>query len=92
MKNMAERGKMAIKKQGFRGKKCLIGLEKIRVGEQTRKAKWCKMQVLGLKTDKTQGVEGEKKGLFTYLLTNISARTERKLERFRKIKANDLSF
>ena len=50
------------------------------------------MQVLGLKTDKTQGVEGEKKGLFTYLLTNISARTERKLERFRKIKANDLSF
>jgi len=50
------------------------------------------MQVLGLKTDKTQGVEGEKKGLFTYFLTNISARTERKLERFCKIKANDLSF
>ena len=54
MKNMAKRGKMAIKKWGFRGKKCVIGVEKIRAGNQTRKAKWCKIQVLFLKTDKTK--------------------------------------
>jgi len=41
MKNMAERGKTAIKKWGFRGKKGEIGVEEIRVGNQTRKAKWC---------------------------------------------------
>ena len=50
------------------------------------------MQVLGLKTDKTQGMKGQEKGLFAYFLTNISARTERKLEWFCKIKANNLSF
>ena len=54
MKNMAKRGKMAIKKWGFRGKKCVIGVEKIRAGNQTRKAKWCKMQVLFLKIDITK--------------------------------------
>ena len=54
MKYMAERGKMAIKKWGFRGKKCVIGVEKIRAGNQIRKAKWCKMQVPFLKTDKTK--------------------------------------
>ena len=42
-------GKIAIKKWGFRGKKRVIGFEKLRVGNQTRKAKWCKMQVLLLK-------------------------------------------
>ena len=57
MKNMAKRGKMAIKKWGFRGKKCVIGVEKIRAGNQIRKAKWCKMQVPLLKTDKTKGVK-----------------------------------
>ena len=57
---MAEKCKMVVKKWGFRGKKWVIGLEKLRVGDQNRKAKWCKMQVLLLKTDKTNGVEGWK--------------------------------
>ena len=52
------KGRNGHKKWGFRGKKCVIGPEKIRAGNQTRKAKWCKMQVLNLKTDKTQGVSG----------------------------------
>jgi len=38
------------------------------------------MQVLGLKIDKPQGMKGLKKEFFTYFLTNISARMERKLE------------
>ena len=80
MKNMSKKGKMTIKKWGFGGKKWVIGLEKIRAGNQTRKAKWCKMQVLGLKIDKNQGMKGQRKGLFTYFLTNIFARMERKLE------------
>ena len=58
MKNMAERGEIVIRKWDFRGKKRVIGLEKIRGVDQSRKAKWCKMQVLFLKTDKTQGVKG----------------------------------
>jgi len=53
MKNMAERGEIVVKKWVFRGKKRVIGLEKIRGGDQSRKAKWCKMQVLFFKTDKT---------------------------------------
>ena len=55
---MAKKGKIAIKKWGFRGKKWVIGVEKIRVGNQTRKAKWCKMQVLGLKIDKPLDMKG----------------------------------
>ena len=58
MKHMARKGKIGTKKWGFRGKKWVIGVEKIRVGNQTRKVKWCKMQVLGLKLDKTQGAKG----------------------------------
>ena len=58
MKNMAIKGKRAVKKWGFRGRKGEIGVEKIRVGNQTRKAKWCKMQVFFLKTDKLEGVVG----------------------------------
>ena len=54
MKHMAEKGNITIKKWGFRGKKCVIGVEKIRAGNQIRKAKWCKMQVPFLKTDKTK--------------------------------------
>ena len=38
------------------------------------------MQVLGLKIDKSQGVKGQKKELFTYFLTHIFARTEQKWE------------
>ena len=58
MKHMARKGKITIKKWGFRGQKQVIGLEKLRVGNQTRKAKWCKMRVLGLKTGKPQGMKG----------------------------------
>ena len=60
MKHMAERYEIVVKKWVFRGKKRVIGLEKIRGGDQSRKAKWCKMQALFLKTDKTQGVKGKK--------------------------------
>ena len=52
---MAQKGKIVVKKWVFRGKKQVIGLGKIRVGNHSRKAKWCKMQVLFLKTDKTEG-------------------------------------
>ena len=52
MKYRTKRGKTAIKKWGFRGKKWVIELQKSWVGNQTRKVKWCKMQVLGLKIDK----------------------------------------
>ena len=58
MKNMAERGEIVVKKWGFRGKKRVIGLEKIRGGDQSREAKWCKMLVLFFKTDKAKGVKG----------------------------------
>ena len=57
MKNMAKKGKIAVKKWGFRGKKWDIGLGKLWCGDQTRKAKWCKMQVMFLKTDKTEGAK-----------------------------------
>ena len=60
MKNVAEKGEIVVKKWVFRGKKRVIGLEKIRVGNQSRKAKWCKTQVLFFKTDKMQGVKGKK--------------------------------
>ena len=55
---MAERGEIVVKKWVFRGKKRVIGLEKIRGGDQSREAKWCKMQVLFFKTDKAKGVKG----------------------------------
>jgi len=58
MKNMAKRGKMVVKKWFFRGKKWVFGVEKIRVGNQTRKAKWGKMQVLLLKRDKRKAMKG----------------------------------
>ena len=60
MKNVAEKGEIVVKKWVFRGKKRAIGLEKIRGGDQSRKAKWCKTQVLFFKTDKMQGVKGKK--------------------------------
>jgi hypothetical protein len=55
MKHMVRKGKTPIKKWVFRGKKWVIGLGKIRVGNHSRKAKWCKMQALFLKIDKTRG-------------------------------------
>ena len=51
---MAQKGEMVVKRQVFRGKKCVIGVEKIRAGNQTRKAKWYKIQVPFLKTEKTK--------------------------------------
>ena len=48
MKYVAYRGKMSIEKWVFRGKMGVIGLEKFRSSNQTRKAKWCKMRVLFL--------------------------------------------
>ena len=58
MKYVGQRGKMSIEKLVFRGKMGVIGLEKIRTSNQTRKAKWCKMQVVFLKIDKAKGVQG----------------------------------
>ena len=58
MKNRAGKGEIVVKKWDFRGKKRVIGLEKIRGGDQSRKAKWCKMQALFLKIDKAKGVQG----------------------------------
>ncbi len=60
MRYMFEKSEIVVKKWDFRGKKQVIGLEKIRVDDQTRKAKWCKMQVLFSKIDKTLGVKGYK--------------------------------
>ena len=60
MKKRAEKGEIVVKKWVFRGKKRVIGLEKIRGGDQSRKAKRCKTQVLFFKTDKMQGVKGKK--------------------------------
>jgi len=58
MKNMVGKGEIVVKKWDFGGKKRVIGLEKIWVGDQTRKAKWCKMQAFFLKIDKAKGVQG----------------------------------
>ena len=57
---MAEKGKIVVKKWDFRGKKWVIGGWKIRVDNQTRKAKWCKTQVFFLKNDKLEGVKNYK--------------------------------
>ena len=64
----------------------VFGSEKIASGRPNRKAKWCKMQVLLLKTDKAKDMKDEKQWLFTYFLTNIFARTGRKKEGFCKTK------
>ena len=55
---MAEKGEIVVKKWVFRGKKRVIGRKKIWGGDQSRKVKWCKMQALFLKADKTTGVKG----------------------------------
>ena len=60
MKHMAKKGKMVVKKWVFRGKMLGLGLEKLRASNQTRKLKWCKMQVLPLKVDMIKGAEGWK--------------------------------
>ena len=58
MKHMAKKGKIAVKKWGLGAKSGQFGVEKIRVGNQTRKAKWCKMQAIFLKIDKIKDVTG----------------------------------
>ena len=50
---MAKKGKIVVKKWGFGVQKWGLGHDKLRAFSQTRKAKWCKMQVLFPKTDKT---------------------------------------
>ena len=51
---------MSIEKWVFRGKMGVFELEKNRTSNQTRKAKWCKMQVLFSKIDKKKDVQGLK--------------------------------
>ena len=75
MKHIAEKGEIVVKKYDFRILKWIFGPEKLRAVNQTRKAKWCKMQVLFLKTDKAKGVKSQKLGLFTRFMANIFART-----------------
>ena len=58
MKYVGQRGKMSIEKWVFRGKMGVFGLEKNQTSNQTRKAKWCKMQVLFLKTDRARDMKG----------------------------------
>ena len=57
---MAKKGKITAKKWVLGAKSGQFGVEKIRVGNQSRKAKWCKMQVFFPKTDKAKGVESQK--------------------------------
>ena len=54
---MAEKGKIVVKKWDFRGEKRVIGLRKLRAGNQTREAKWYKIQVFFLKLNILEGVE-----------------------------------
>ena len=55
---MAEKGKMSTEKCVFRGKMCAFGLGRNRTSNQTRKVKWCKMQVLLLKIDRVRDMKG----------------------------------
>ncbi|WP_019188152.1 hypothetical protein [Prevotella conceptionensis] len=48
---------MGIKKGCFGGKKQVFWLEKLWADNQNRKAKWCKMQVFFLKSDKPAGMK-----------------------------------
>ena len=45
MKKRAKRGKMAIKKWGFRGKMWVIGHEKLRVGDQLERLNGAKCRL-----------------------------------------------
>ncbi len=55
---MAEKGKMSTDKWVFRGKMGVFGLEINRTSNQTRKVKWCKIQVLFLKIDRVRDMKG----------------------------------
>ena len=52
MKKRVQKGKTPIKNGVLEAKSGYLGVEKIRGCKQTRKAKWCKMQVLFSKIDK----------------------------------------
>ncbi|MFC2493291.1 MAG: hypothetical protein ACFNTC_03390, partial [Prevotella sp.] len=58
----------------------------------SRKAKWCKMQLLFSKIDNGKGVKDYKRRLFTNFIAYIFARTEWVLKRYCKIKVTILSF
>ena len=51
MKNMAKRAKQPSKSGDLGAKNKFWGHKKIRADNQTRKAKWCKMQAAFLKMD-----------------------------------------
>ena len=53
---MAEMGKIVVNTWDFRGKKQVIGTEKIANWQPNRKAKWCKMQTKYPKLDKIKNV------------------------------------
>ena len=57
---MAQKGEIVVKKWVLGAKMLGLGLEKLRACNQTRKLKWCKMQVLSLKVDMIKGAEGWK--------------------------------
>ena len=57
---MPQRDEIGIKKWFLGGKKWVIRPKKSRDANQTRKAKWCKMQLFCLKTDKRKDVKEEK--------------------------------
>ena len=57
MKYMAEKGKIVVKKWFFWGKKWVFGVEKMRVGNQSRKAKWYKTQAFFLKLNILKGAK-----------------------------------
>ena len=58
MKHMTEKGKIVVKKYDFRVKKRSFGRKQSWVGNQSRKAKWCKTQVFFLKKDKLEDMRG----------------------------------
>ena len=66
MENRAQKGKIAAKKQDFRGQMRVIGPVEFRSGNQSRKAKWCKMQVLFLELYTLEDVKSKKQWLFAY--------------------------
>ena len=51
MKNMAKRAKQPSRSGVLGAKSDILGIKKIRADNQTRKAKWCKMQAAFLKMD-----------------------------------------
>ena len=76
MKNMVEKGKIVVKKWVFRGKKQQFGAGKNMKRQQTRKAKWCKMQAKCQKMDKRRTTQGRNLHQITCELPLIFARTK----------------